>query len=103
MLFFSSNPHIWKVPGKIKFFVADYLHDDDWHTNKNYYRFTFSFIVVCFIKPEMNLRFEREINMVDLKLTAIRRKTLGVHSPLKYNLMMSKKIFIDSKNPVGFL
>lgn len=45
----------------------------------------------------MNLRFEIEINIADLKLTAIRRKTLEVHSPLKYNLVMSKKIFIDSK------
>lgn len=45
----------------------------------------------------MNLRFERETNIADLKLTAIRRKTLEVHSPLKHNLVMSKKIFIDSK------
>lgn len=50
-----------------------------------------------FVKPEMNLRFSRRINVADLKLTAIRRKTLEVHSPLKSSLMMSKKFFIDSK------
>lgn len=54
------------------------------------------------MKPEMNLRLKREINIGDLKLTAIRRKTLEIHSPLKYNLMMSKKIFIDSKKSSRF-
>lgn len=33
---FFSVPHVWKMPGKIKLFIADYLHNGDWHNNKNY-------------------------------------------------------------------